>query len=567
VVYLGLSLINLLLVSDPLSTKLHYGSLMLTVAAIGYLILLNMKRNHQRLTKLNQELSRSGDLLAKAQAMAQIGNWEMDMDSQQTKIDAAAYGIYQLEPQTPISPELMLSFYPEKSQTTLLPAIEACNTNGTPFDLKLAMKSHRGELRYVRLLGFQEEVNGKTARVHGLVQDITQDKKTEEILLQAKDEAEAAVRAKSQFLSVMSHEIRTPMNAVIGSCHLLFQENPREDQKDTLETLHHSAENLLSLINDILDFSKIEAGRIEMEKIDFSLPNKLHQLVEMYRFRAEEKQIGLSLIVDEDIPDWVQGDPTRLTQIMTNLLGNALKFTEEGEVSLRAEFLSATAECAQVRLSVKDTGIGIPEEKLATIFDQFTQASSETTRKYGGSGMGLAISKGLAELMGSELKVSSEPGKGATFSVVLSFPIGKEVKGTMLGEIEDTGEYSPNLHILLAEDNPINVKIATRFLEKWGFRVTVACNGREACERATAERFDLILMDLQMPEMGGMDASRYLRKEGLRLPILALSAEVSDGIREKVRAAGMNDYTSKPFVPKDLRNKILFWVGHAERVS
>lgn len=559
--YLIVGTLNLVFVDDGLKDRLHYGSVMYTVAALSYLILSNLKRNHHRLIKLNQKIQQSNDLFTQAQAMANISNWELDLINQTTWMSPPGYDFYELPRDYPIDAEFLLSLYPPESLALLQPAIELCREEGTPFDLRLAINTYKGNRRYVRLAGYRQKHEDSTLRLYGVIQDITQDKEDEAALRKAKEEAEAAMNAKTQFLSVMSHEIRTPMNAVIGSCHLLWEENPRTDQKENLQTLQHSAENLLSLINDILDFSKIEAGKVELERTDFDLPSKLTQLIEMYQFQAREKHLDLDLVLDEVIPMWVKGDPVRLTQILTNLMGNALKFTEKGQIQLQADLLDQTPQQATIKFSVSDTGIGIPAEKLDHIFQQFSQASSETTRKYGGTGLGLSISKRLVELMGSELKVETEVGVGTTFSFILKMRLGQPVSSadpiTAIDALQP--ESSKPLHILLAEDNPVNIKIASRFLKNWGFQFSVAKDGLQACELARQQQFDLILMDLRMPNMGGIEATKILRESGFSAPILALSAEVSEEIREEVIQAGMNDYTSKPFVPRELKQKILHW--------
>ena len=374
----------------------------------------------------------------------------------------------------------------------------------------------------------------------------------------AKNAAEAAAQAKARFLSIMSHEIRTPMNAVIGSTHLLAQDEPRPDQMEALDTLKYAANNLLLLINDILDFSKIDAGKVTLEQVDIDLPHRLEELVRAFRFQAQEKQIGLRLDLGHDLPRWVRTDPVRLNQVLGNLLSNAIKFTAQGEVCLRVRLAKSLPGAYRLEFAVSDTGIGITPEQQQQIFEAFTQASTDTTRQYGGTGLGLAISRHLVRLLGGEIAVKSAAGQGATFSFTLILPAGE-------AQLEAPPPVSPSrtplaaghtYRILLAEDNPINVKIAMRFLQKWGFEVQVVDNGAEAVVAVLQDAPDLILMDLQMPIMGGLEAAEILRDRGIKIPIIALTAEVTGGVEEKVREAGMNAYCSKPFVPDQLQQTL-----------
>ena len=355
----------------------------------------------------------------------------------------------------------------------------------------------------------------------------------------------------------MSHEIRTPMNAVIGLTHLLLQENPRQDQLDNLQTLKFSAENLLSLINDILDFSKIEAGKIEFEKISFKLIDLVNSIKHSMQYKAEEKGIKLKLEVDEGIPANVKGDPTRLAQVLNNLVSNAVKFTSKGYVKVSIRNLGQDGEGIKLRFSVRDTGIGIPEKKLSSIFESFSQASSSTTREYGGTGLGLAITKKLLELCGSTIEVKSKENVGTEFAFDLRLELpdsSEKVAKTYV--TEDLAEQNWSGNILLAEDNKVNVKIACKFLKKWGLEVDVAENGLVAVELAKNKKYDLVLMDLQMPVMDGYEATKRIRGMYPDIPIIALTASALLEVKAEAIAAGMSDYASKPFNPTELRKKI-----------
>ncbi len=413
---------------------------------------------------------------------------------------------------------------------------------------------------------FPVEISFTTFKVGGLdqflliIRDVSERKKREEELLTALDRANEATRAKQQFLSVMSHEIRTPLNGILGAVNLLLQENPREDQLDYFKTLEFSGNHLLSLVNDILDFSKIEANRIQFERIDFNLRELVKGLMKIFAFKANDKGIELKLNVAESIPDVVKGDPMRLNQILTNLIGNAVKFTEKGEISLKINITEQHEKFLRCRFEVADTGIGILPEKLSTIFEFFSQADTNTTRKYGGTGLGLAITRKLVELQNGTIEVLSEVNKGSSFSFELTFEVAimdgnREVKAS--GNLQHSLK---GIRILLVEDNKINQMIAGKFLNRWDAVVVIAENGKEALEKSLESKFDIILMDLQMPELDGYETSRLIRARAddysLNIPIIALTASAYNEVKDGVMLSGMNDIINKPFIPDEL-NRIV----------
>jgi len=402
--------------------------------------------------------------------------------------------------------------------------------------------------------------HGQILTFQASVRDISERKRFEKQLQEEKEKAEASTLAKSQFLSIMSHEIRTPMNAIIGLTNIMLEERPRKNQLEKLNLLKFSGENLLSLINDILDYSKIEAGKVELENITFNLPDILQKYVTLSESRAADKGIDLKVNIPTQIPSVIMGDPTRLGQVLNNLIGNAIKFTEKGIVTLEVTPIQVSDEECVIHFSVKDTGIGIKEDKLSSIFENFTQASSDTTRKYGGTGLGLSIAKKLLQLMGSEIKVMSEFGVGTEFTFAIPFKVAKELETKRT--VQESGNTVEGLlKVLVVEDNIINQVIASSFLKKWGMTVAIANDGKEALDMIQENQFDLVLMDLQMPVMDGYEATQTIRSYSdtyfKTVPIFALSASAMLEEKEKAMKYGFSDFVTKPFQPQELREKII----------
>jgi PAS domain S-box-containing protein len=633
--------------------------------------------------------------LATTSRMGEIGGWELDRSAPGPIWSDMVYRIHDLPVGEMPALETALDFYPPDAREIVAGAVTAAFEQCMPFDIVVPFITAAGRHRWVRSIGEPQVVNGTCARIIGAFQDVTEGRNTEETLRVAKDAAEAANRAKGAFLANMSHEIRTPLNGVIGMTGLLIDTNLNAQQREYAEIVRSSGESLLALVNDILDFSKIEAGRLELESIEFNMQNVIEDAIGAVALRAAEKSLELLVDIDPATPRIFRGDPTRLRQVLLNLLTNAIKFTRCGEVCLSLSAAAGPGGSCELLFAVRDTGIGIAADRIGTLFAPFIQADSSTTRRFGGTGLGLSISQRLAQAMGGSIEVDSIPGQGSTFRFAIllkpcSAPVASEVANQLVGvrvlivvrqaanrrhlerqltpegcsltlassaaeglaqyhgmlaadrppaaiivdydladrdgpwlaaairesaappsslillislstsvpepqmrlvdrvitkpaktavlvrtlaELTQAGgplisrdEIAPaalalsGMRILLTEDNPVNQKLATR-LQKLGAVVQVAANGIEALQALRESNFDAVLMDCQMPQMDGYEATRQIRKLDGRvknpdIPVIALTAHALAADRTKCLAAGMNDYLSKPINPDHLRQAL-----------
>lgn len=377
-------------------------------------------------------------------------------------------------------------------------------------------------------------------------------------LKSAQKQAEQGLKAKTEFLSTMSHEIRTPLNSVVGMSHLLLKNNPRQDQLEQLDVIIFSANNLLAIVNDILDYNKIEAGKISFEHIEMDVVAIARNVVNSLQISAEDKGIALKLTTDEQVKCKVLSDPIRMSQVITNLVHNAIKFTPSGYVEVSINVLQQSESTIKLKIAVKDTGIGISKDKQALIFERFTQADSSTSRGFGGTGLGLAISKRILELQNSSLQLISEEGKGSVFYFIQTFDKAGESlpEQKLKNQLPKQGKPFAGIDILLVEDNPLNVMVAQTFLKRWGAGIDVAVNGAEALEKLDVNKHKLILMDLHMPVMDGYQAARVMRQKGITIPIIALTANLPDEVRQDIKDAGIDDIVVKPFLPDELYGKV-----------
>lgn len=385
-------------------------------------------------------------------------------------------------------------------------------------------------------------------------------------LKKAKEKAEKMSQAKGEFLANMSHEIRTPMNGVIGTLQLLEDTNLSEKQKEFVDIAHKSADALLAILNDILDLSKIEAGKLSFESIAFDIRQIVNDIVILHSLKAEQQGVVLVQQVDDSFPEFLMGDPMRLRQVIVNLVSNALKFTKQGEVKISIEVVAKDADSVELKITVSDTGIGIPEGAQETLFNAFTQADGSTTRKYGGTGLGLAIVSQLVEMMGGSLGMDSVEGEGSSFWFTVNLKNTEVIPAAVAIAVNSNENLQLNAKILLVEDNPINQMVAQKMLEKIGARAVVANNGIEALKWLDQQVFDLVLMDCQMPEMDGFDATREIRRleikalEKKRLPVIAMTANVMSGDRERCLEVGMDDYIGKPVQQDQLGTVLRKWL-------
>ena len=440
----------------------------------------------------------------------------------------------------------------------MLESIQNLNTSGvtkaSPWygNMDFANKEEDVFYAYVNIVPFNHQY---TDFCKISILDITEIRIAEFEILQAKERAEKAAKVKARFVSNMSHELRTPLNGIIGTTNILLQEEYMESQRESLDVLKNSSEHMLQLVNDILDLSKLEAGKMEMEEQPFNLKEFMNKVCAPF-IKSSKANINFNVEVDDSLDLEIISDEMRLQQVLNNLLANANKFTSEGTITVKANAKQRTSQIVYIYFSVSDTGIGIPTSKQKQIFDSFTQADTETTRKYGGTGLGLAISRYIVEKMGGELEVESEPGKGSCFHFTLKL----RFNGTKAYVNEATLKQLTGLDgikILLAEDNPVNMLVAKKFLQKWKMSVDEAVNGVEAIELYKKNTYDLLLVDLEMPEMDGTEVVEFVRKKDQTTPVIAFTAAVYENMQDDLKKKGFTDFITKPFRPEDLHKKIL----------
>lgn len=451
----------------------------------------------------------------------------------------------------------LLELFDQEKATELKNAIQKCIHLQFYETKEFTYTTIKGETKYyeIRISPFEEsfEVSNKVIAVFI---DVTDSKLTQEELIKAKQVAEKANQAKMHFLSNMSHEIRTPMNAIIGITDMMLDEIKEPPHDENIQIIKKSADHLLVIINDILDISKIESGKIDIESINFNLHDQIKQLVNTLKYKASNKGILFSYFIQENIPENLFGDPVRLHQILVNILGNALKFTEMGEVKLEVNFEPKTDNEVEIQFKIIDTGIGIAKENQAKIFESFAQEGKNITRRFGGTGLGLSISKHLTQLLNGQISLESEKNKGSIFTIKIPFKLAKILPQFQQSvfEVKDL----KNAKILIVEDNKMNQIVTNQLLKKWNSTTQSAYNGHEALDRLTEENFDLILMDLQMPVMDGYETTKKIKeqKKWNKIPIIALTADAFPEIKKQALEVGMDEFITKPFNQEELYQKI-----------
>jgi PAS domain S-box-containing protein len=509
-------------------------------------------------------LERSEERLHRALDGSGLALWDLDVPSQTVYLSEQWSVLLGGSPrQTRCAARELLALVPDEDRPAIQQALaQVLHGESARYVVEHRVRREDGSLVWIHSEGrvAQRDDQGAPLRMVGTNRDTTQGKQAEQELRVARDAADAANQAKTHFLATMSHEIRTPLNGIIGMTRLLLDEPMGAEQRRHAELIDSSAHSLLALVNDILDMSKIEAGQMEIERVPFDLHALVEDLATLYRLRATEKKLLFRLRIDPGVPRHVLADPTRVRQVLVNLLGNALKFTATGWIGLHVKASERDAAPA-LQFTIADTGVGIPREVQPQLFSRFMQADSSTSRQFGGTGLGLSIVRQLVELMEGTVSVQSEPGKGSRFSVRL--PAAAAVQESPAASAwQDVTPAREGARILVAEDNSTNQVVALGMLRKLGYTdVSLATDGRQACALAQREQFDLILMDCHMPELDGYEATRRLRAAGCEAPIIAMTANAIKGDRERCIEAGMNDYLSKPIDLKVLRTVLSRWTG------
>lgn len=537
-----------------------------SIRIYGTVLDITERRNHEERLKLI-ELR-----LIEAQEVARFGSWQIDLKTGVAEWSDGTYKIWELDAGKP--PPSLQEFYntiDDEERERIIKIVIKSFKEGLPFDLEYKIKLSGNRIKNINARGkVERNKNGEVIRLYGTVLDITESKNFENELIQANISAGESLRTKEYFLANVSHELRTPINGVLGMARLLQKTELSSTQRSYMDILTRTADNLLVIINDILDTAKMESGKLSFDKIVFEPARVADTVVQTQLYKAEEKDLFIRHMIDASPLPAVIGDPLRLNQILLNLISNAIKFTEQGEIVLTHRIIEEDAENLTIEFSIKDTGIGIAHDEQEKIFESFTQLQGSKSNLQEGTGLGLTISRNLIERQGGKIGVVSEPGKGSTFTFYIPYKKAKEIP-----EVKSTERIAPGqlgaLRVLLAEDNRVNQFITEAMLQDWGFKIDIASNGKEAVELIERNNYDIVLMDIQMPEMNGVEATHLIRgmkdKEKARLPIIALTANTTKQTHKKFVLEGMNDCLVKPFQEEALYKKILAHLDGKEKIN
>lgn len=519
--------------------------------------------------RTREQYEQSQTMVAQMQRLASIGGWELSPDTRSASWTNEMYRIFGLPPgKSAPDLEAFLSLcVSEEDRQKIKAAVKAICTTPSPETVEVLVNTPNGGQKWLRIIGQTQLSNGKLVKIFGSLQDITTHKEIEAQLKKAKEEAENASMAKTEFLANMSHEIRTPLNGVLGMLQLAMRTRLTEEQAEYLDIALHSCRGLLTIINDLLDLSKIEAGKISLAREPLALADTIASVCQGFRHQLLDRGVRLSYSVDSRIPETLVGDGGRLRQILFNLVGNAVKFTPSGAIRLDVSPIARNRKQVRILFSILDTGVGIADQDLDRIFKPFEQINGPYKEKVHGTGLGLGIVRRLVNIMGGTLSLESETGKGTTVYVSIPFDVaGAERENA----VQYSGEAFEGLRILMVEDNPANMIAPKLFLEKAGNIVDNASNGREALKAARDNRYDIILMDLEMPEMDGIETTRQLRKAtGMAtptdIPIIALTAYAFTADRKRCFDAGMDAFLSKPVDFGELEQTIISIHGSSNK--
>ncbi len=507
------------------------------------------------------ELEQERNRLNEAQSFAKVGSWEIESDGK-FSISRECCRILEIDPDKEYSfsepyRAFRMRLHPEDTET-LHKFIPQVHAKVGRHSLEVRLNSTNGIVRHILcIVEVIREPANEFPLAKGTIQDVTESKITEEALIIAKRKAEELNNAKSRFLANVSHEIRTPLNGILGLTDIMINETKNQEHRKYLDLIRYSGKNLTQLINDTLDLSKIESGKLKLENITFDFRNTISSTIGPYVFLAQQKGCSLTFDIDSAIPEYVIGDPTRISQIIVNLISNAIKFTDEGRIEIH--FGSDTLNKNEIVIngSVKDNGIGISPDRIGSIFQTFSQADESINRRYGGTGLGLSIVKNLLVMMNGDIKVESvqSPGRKSGTTFKFNFKLGipeSFTKSETSAEASTTTTLARPFDVLLVDDNKINLLVARKLVESIGGVVTTAVNGLEAIKKAAMQEYDVILMDIQMPELNGYDATIRLREMNYSKPIIALSANAFPEDVKNSIDAGMNDHIQKPFSARQL---------------